>query len=73
MNDTDGTMIRKLYLLLKQADSDYRISATECARSVATDWPKDCGGRSTLDERQFCSCWFELVDLCVDGVRADLT
>ena len=65
-----ATMIRKLYLLLKETERDARVNAVECVRSIKEDWPKDSAGGGDLKEVQFFNCWFELADLVVEGLRA---
>ena len=66
-----ATMIRKLYLLLKDDDRDAKINPAECLKSIQEDWPKDSVGQSEMSESAFQSCWFELADLVVEGLRAE--
>ena len=66
-----ATMIRKLYLTLKERDRDAKIHPNDCLRSVAEDWAKDAGGATVLNEPTFHNCWFELADLNVESVLTD--
>ena len=65
------TMVRKMYLVSKEMQSDVRIDPHSCLHAILEDWPRDASNDGELTLERFHKCWFEMVDVHTGSVSAD--
>lgn len=67
------TMLRKMYLVVKNMNGDVQIDPHDCLESIGADWARDAGasGSSVVDEEAFHFSWFECCDVHVASVHSN--
>lgn len=65
-----STMIRKVFLAVKEDKCDGKINWMTVRTCAKEDWPRDLRGGCELTELAFNRCWFELADVHVDSLRS---
>jgi len=63
-----GTMMRKVYLAIKEQEEDGDFEAEEFTDVMDQDWATDAHGKAHMDYDDFFQCMFQLADLNTSSV-----
>ena len=71
------TMLRKMYLVVKEMSGDVDIDPIDCLESIQDDWSRDAGasaggeeGAAGVSQEGFHRAWFECCDLHLTSVQS---